>query len=50
MENPLKGCGGGTQLPVYVNTDDLGVFNTSLEFEYVLLAQTLLAGAGDDSA
>lgn len=29
------------QLQVCVNTDDLGVFDTSLEFEYALLFQTL---------
>lgn len=29
------------QLQVCVNTDDLGVFDTSLEFEYALLYQTL---------
>ena len=31
------------QLQVCVNTDDLGIFDTSLEFEYALLEQTLLA-------
>ena len=31
------------QLHVCVNTDDLGVFDTSLEFEYALISQTLLA-------
>ncbi len=30
------------QLQVCINTDDLGVFDTSLEFEYALLEQTLL--------
>lgn len=34
-------------LPVCVNTDDLGVFDTSLEFEYALLGQALLAQRDD---
>lgn len=32
---------GCPQLHICVNTDDLGVFDTSLEFEYALLYQTL---------
>lgn len=37
----------GTQLHVCVNTDDLGVFDTSLEFEYALLEQALLSQRDD---
>lgn len=35
------------QLHVCVNTDDLGVFDTSLEFEYVLLYQALMGQADE---
>jgi len=40
---------GSTQLHVCVNTDDLGVFDTSLEFEYALLSQALLTQVDDSS-
>lgn len=32
-----------TQLQVCLNTDDLGIFDTSLEFEYALIGQALLS-------
>lgn len=32
----------GAQLHVCLNTDDLGIFDTSLEFEYALIGQALL--------
>lgn len=35
------------QLQVCINTDDLGVFDTSLEFEYALLEQALLTQKDD---
>lgn len=35
------------QLHVCINTDDLGVFDTSLEFEYALLYQCLKESSGD---
>lgn len=37
------------QMHVCVNTDDLGVFDTSLEFEYALLKQALLSQEDDNS-
>ena len=33
----LDGLSGNTQIQVSINTDDLGVFDTSLENEYALL-------------
>lgn len=33
-----------SQLNVSINTDDLGIFDTSLEFEYALLANALIYG------
>lgn len=38
------------QLPVCVNTDDLGVFDTSQEMEYALLFQTLNAAHLEDGS
>lgn len=38
------------QMQVCINTDDLGVFDTSLAFEYALLFQTLEEETGSDGA
>lgn len=40
--------GGCPQLQVCINTDDLGVFDTSLEFEYALLYHALSKQSGKD--
>lgn len=39
----------GPQLNVSINTDDLGVFDTSLEFEYALVLHALLYGPDRDA-
>lgn len=36
-----NGTGSQPRMHVCINTDDLGIFDTSLEFEYALLAQAL---------
>ncbi len=40
--------GGCPQLQVCINTDDLGVFDTSLEFEYALLYHALSKQSNED--
>lgn len=40
--SPMGAVADGTELNISINTDDLGVFDTSLEFEYALVAHTLL--------
>ena len=48
FNNEYLGEPARQQLCVSVNTDDLGVFDTSLEFEYALLYQTLREMTDDD--
>ena len=43
-EEKLRAC---AQIPVSINTDDQGIFNTSLENEYALLASSLEAVTDD---